>query len=233
MKQLVTEGIVLARTNYQEADRILTVLTPEQGKLRLIAKGVRKPKSKLAGGIELFSINQVTYIQGKSELRTLISARSTKLYNNIVKDINRTMFGYEILKRINRMTDEVVEPEHFILLDTSLQALDDDRVSLEILEAWFDLQLLKLMGQQPNLLTDTSGAKLVSGQNYTFSVDDMTFALADVGPYDERFIKLLRLAFSVDNPQRLLLVKDLSKLSEPVCKLVQLMARQYLPTGAA
>ena len=57
MKQLVTEVIILARTDYGEADRILTVLSPEYGKLRLLAKGVRRVKSKLAGGIELFSVS--------------------------------------------------------------------------------------------------------------------------------------------------------------------------------
>ena len=56
MNQLVTDGIVLSRVNYGEADRIIKLLTPEAGKLSLMARGVRKPKSKLAGGIELFSI---------------------------------------------------------------------------------------------------------------------------------------------------------------------------------
>ncbi|MCA9330182.1 DNA repair protein RecO, partial [Candidatus Saccharibacteria bacterium] len=62
MKQIVTVGIVLARINYGEADRIVTILTPDHGKIRLLARGVRKIKSRLAGGIELFSINDLTYI---------------------------------------------------------------------------------------------------------------------------------------------------------------------------
>ena len=41
MKQLVSQAVVLSRTDYGEADRILTLLTPDQGKLRLLAKGVR------------------------------------------------------------------------------------------------------------------------------------------------------------------------------------------------
>ena len=49
-----TLGYVLRRTNYGEADRILNIITPE-GKISAIAKGVRKEKSKLAGGIEMFS----------------------------------------------------------------------------------------------------------------------------------------------------------------------------------
>ena len=83
MKQLQTEGIVLSRTDYGEADRIINILTPEQGKIALMARGVRKPKSKLAGGIELFSISDISYIKGKGEIGTLISVRLKKHYANI------------------------------------------------------------------------------------------------------------------------------------------------------
>lgn len=62
---IVTSGIVLNRINFGEADRILTVITPDQGKLSLIAKGVRKEKSKLAGGIELFSVSNISFIPPK------------------------------------------------------------------------------------------------------------------------------------------------------------------------
>ena len=54
-KDLRTKAIVLRRTDYGEADRILQLLTPS-GKRSVIARGVRKEKSKLAGGIELFSV---------------------------------------------------------------------------------------------------------------------------------------------------------------------------------
>ena len=57
-KDLRTKAIVLRRTDYGEADRILQLLTPS-GKRSVIARGVRKEKSKLAGGIELFSVSDV------------------------------------------------------------------------------------------------------------------------------------------------------------------------------
>ena len=55
---LRTHAIVLRRTNYGESDRILSLLTPE-GKIAVLARGVRKEKSRLAGGIELFSTDDV------------------------------------------------------------------------------------------------------------------------------------------------------------------------------
>ena len=56
---LRTQAIILRRTNYGESDRILTLLTPE-GKFSVLARGARKEKSRLAGGIELFSVSDVT-----------------------------------------------------------------------------------------------------------------------------------------------------------------------------
>jgi len=115
MKQVVTKGIILARTDFGEADRIITVLTPE-GKVRLMAKGVRRIKSKLAGGIELFSISYITYIPGKGDVSTLISTRLDTYFSTIVSDINRTMFGYDVLKLINRATEDLAGNEYFELL---------------------------------------------------------------------------------------------------------------------
>jgi len=82
MKQLVARAIVLSRTDFGEADRIITLLTPDQGKVRLVARGVRRAKSKIAGGIELFSISDITYMTGKGDLGTLISARLDRHYGN-------------------------------------------------------------------------------------------------------------------------------------------------------
>ena len=70
MKQRKTSAIILRRTNFGEADRILSLLTPE-GKISAIARGVRKQKSKLAGGVEIFALNEVVLIEGKSDIQTI------------------------------------------------------------------------------------------------------------------------------------------------------------------
>jgi DNA repair protein RecO (recombination protein O) len=69
MRQISTEGIILKRINFSEADRILTVLTSNNGQVSMLAKGVRKSKSKLAGGLEIFSVSEINYIDGKSDLK--------------------------------------------------------------------------------------------------------------------------------------------------------------------
>ena len=79
MPDLRTQAIVLRRTNYRESDRILDLLTPE-GKQAVIARGVRKAKSRLAGGIELFTLAEVVIHQGRGDLGTLTSAKMLQFY---------------------------------------------------------------------------------------------------------------------------------------------------------
>ena len=68
-----TLAYVLKRTNYGEADRILNIITPD-GKRAVIAKGVRKEKSKLAGGVEMFSLSELNIHYGKGEFGLVTSA---------------------------------------------------------------------------------------------------------------------------------------------------------------
>ena len=64
-----TLAIVLRRTDFGEADRIVNLLTPG-GKVSAMARGVRKPKSKLAGGIEFFALNEVVLIEDEINLES-------------------------------------------------------------------------------------------------------------------------------------------------------------------
>ena len=198
--QLVTEAIILTRVEYGEADRIITMLTPEQGKLRLIAKGVRRVKSKLAGSIELFSVTNITYIRGRSEIGTLISARLTIHYGHIVQSLDRTMLGYELIKRLNKVTEDEPEPDYFHLLQHAFSALDDPAISTDLIKLWFDAQLLRLGGHMPNLQTEPDGTRLEAGKSYEFSFDDSSFISRPGAPYDTDTIKYLRLVFSGNEP---------------------------------
>lgn len=227
MKQLVTTGIILNRTNFGEADRILTVLTTDQGKLRLIAKGARRVKSKLAGGIEVFSVSDLTFIPGRSGIGTLVSSRLKRHYPSIVQDINCTMLAYELLRRINRATEDGAEGEYFTVLQAALAALGEG-LSSDLVELWFDAQIIKLSGHRPNLTTDNSGAALSPAQSYSFNFQNMAFApTGHQGPYGSAHIKLLRLVFNLSEPLQLKQLKNTQPTLGEVLHL-QRMVQQSL-----
>jgi DNA repair protein RecO len=228
MNQIVTTAIILRRTDFGEADRILTLLTPDHGKLRLMAKGVRRPKSKLAGGIELFSVSKISFIRGRGEIGTLISAQLNTHYGTIVKDINRTMLGYDLIKQLDKTTEDETDADYFELLQQAFVALDTPNIAVELIRMWFGVQLLRLGGHMPNLLTDMSGNKLQPNERYIFVYDDMTMAERPDGPFTADHIKFLRLAFGGAQPKLLSQVQGSEKLIADCIPLVQTMAADYI-----
>ncbi len=223
MNQIVTQGIILARTDYGEADRIITLLTPDRGKLRLMAKGVRRLKSKLAGGIELFSTSEITYMPGRGEIGTLLSTRLVRYYKHIAGDINRTMLGYDLIKQLNKATEDEPEPDYYHLLEQSFAALDDATIDLDLVRAWFTGQLLRLSGHTPNLTHSIDGAKLVADQRYEFSFDDSGFIVRPDGAYGVDDIKFLRLLFAGNSPAVLAKITGASQLAQTSQQLLALL----------
>jgi DNA repair protein RecO (recombination protein O) len=198
MQTFRTEAIILRRTNYGEADRILNLLTPERGKVSAIAKGVRKPRSKLAGGLELFATCDVTVLQGKSDMGTVSSARLIKFYGDILKDYDRMQLAYELVKMINRAAETVSEPEFYYLLRDSLAYLDALSVDYRVVELWFRLRFAAALGVGLNLSMTAGGEKLQADQRYNFDFGDMAFVAHPAGRFTAEHIKLLRLASAKD-----------------------------------
>lgn len=227
MKQIVTKGIVLKRTNFGEADRIITVLTNDQGKIRLVAKGVRRIKSKLAGGIELFSVNDITYMPGKGDLGTLISARLSANYGHIITDVNRTMYTYEVLKLLDRTTEDSSESEYFELLRVTLHAIDQPGLLIDWVRLWLNMHLLIVGGHGPNLQVETSGDDLGEDSRFNFSFEDMAFVLHPAGVFDPRSIKLLRLTGRTASPLPLARVTGGELLLPPLVQLTRTMLVEH------
>ena len=230
MNRIVTKGIVLSRTNFGEADRILTFLTADHGKIRAIAKGVRKQQSKLAGGIEVFSISDLTFLEGRSEINTLMSSRLDKHYANIVKNLERTAAAYELIRLTNKATEDAPEAAYFYLLNSGFIALDDDAIGLGLIQVWFAAQLLKIAGHTPNLRTDQAGKKLQTGKTYEFNFDTMGFqqSRAEHDAFGADQIKFLRLIFSDNQPKALQKVQAADGLAVATAPTVQTMLATHI-----
>lgn len=228
MNHIITTGIILHRTNYGEADRIMTALTADHGKVRFIAKGVRRPKSKLAAGVELFCVSHLSFIAGRSGLSTLTSARLLRQFDHITGDIDRTMYGYEVIKCVATTIEDDAGEDYFDLLSAALEALNDTTLPLAVTSTWFDLRILHLMGRQPNLHTDVQGRALQASERYVFDYDDMSFAASPAGVYGAPLIKLLRLAIAIDTPRLLANVSGLADLLPDAKNLANTMRKHTL-----
>ena len=147
-----TEAIVLRTMDLGEADRVLTVLTPRLGKLRVIAKGVRRPRSRIGGGLQPFSDVQLVLAVG----RTFDVVTSTSLEDphlGLRNDLHSTATAWYVVELADRFCEGAADShEAFRLLAQALSALDAGGVvAREVVARWFELALLDAMGFRPEL----------------------------------------------------------------------------------
>lgn len=227
---LKTKAIILRRTNYGEADRILTILTPDNGQLSVMAKAVWRERSKLAGGIELFAVCELSLVRGaqnKSGMWTLTSSKIITFYDQIMTDFDRLQMGYEILKQVGRLSDVIETPELYSILAQSLAGLNDLQLDLRLIKAWFYLQIAKIKGAELNLLTDRNGMKLVEDATYNYDLGERTLVYVENGPYTTKVIKLLR----VLNGQPLAVTKRLTGITDNEIGQALYLARVAAESG--
>jgi len=222
MKHVTTKAIILRRLNFEEADRILTVITPEHGKVSLFAKGARKHKSRLAGGLELFSVSDIVYIDGKSDLKTIVSTRLDRFFKNVVSSgVQTTMLGYEFLKLVDLNTQDSCDADFYFLIEHALQALDDGE-DITLIKAWFYTQILRLSGRGVNVAEQISGAPFTEGATYAFDIDNMGFIEKTGAPFLPKHIKFLRLLGKVSTPAHILRIENADALARDVVSMLEL-----------
>jgi DNA repair protein RecO (recombination protein O) len=166
-----TDAIILRRTDFGEADRLITVFTPDRGKLRLLAKGVRKTTSRKAGHVELFMLTDLLVAHGHT-WDIISQAQIVEAYRELREDLDKTGHAYYLAELIDRFTEDH-DPnsplfELLVLTLARLSHLDDPFIPLR----YFELHLLSLTGFQPQLhFCVTCGEALEPVTNFFHLVD--------------------------------------------------------------
>lgn len=196
MPDLRTEAIILRRTNYGETDRIINFLTPS-GKISALAKGVRKEKSRLAGGIELFSVSDIVVHQRQNNqgLAILTGAKMLQFYQNIITNLPRLELASSCLKQTDRAAEQADNPEYFTILNQVFKGLNQNYPD-ELVSFWFRLNLARASGEEINLVRDASGTNLHPDETYFWDATESALRPAPNGPISAREIKLARLVLA-------------------------------------
>ncbi len=168
-----TDAIILRRSDFGEADRLLTVFTPQRGKLRLLAKGARKTKSRKAGHIELFTHTTLQAARGRN-LDILTQADTVESYRTLREDLDKISHAYYVVELVDRFTQEG-DPACpiFQLLALMLARLNDGSAAQQYLALrFFELHLLGLTGFQPQLHFCVACNQPVKEEANLFSASD-------------------------------------------------------------
>jgi DNA repair protein RecO (recombination protein O) len=142
-----TEGIIIGRRNFGEADRVLTIFTKHHGKIRVTARGIRRTTSRKRGSLELFSYVRVFIARGKA-LDVLAEVEMKESFGEWRKDLTRVGVAYHLAEVVDRLTAENQENEEIFDL------LVDAYQNLSMLDYWalhpyiqsFKVRLLEELG---------------------------------------------------------------------------------------
>ncbi len=144
----VAKGICLRAWDYSETSQILALLTHETGVVRLIAKGIKRPKSKTGGMIDLLAEGDVVYSQKNVDsLGTLVEFResvSRAALRRNAKSLAAAVYAVELAGEM--LAEHDPHPEVYDLLSGTLRRLEDEHCPTQAVLAWYQWRLLRFVG---------------------------------------------------------------------------------------
>jgi len=203
-----TQGFILKKKDLGEADRIFTIFTRDFGKLEILAKAIRKIGSKLRGGIELFYLSDIEFIQGKTH-KTLTDTILIESFLNLRKDLKRLKIAFDISEMIDSLIrGEEKDEKIWKLLRETFERLN--KIYLSIKECWliyyyFLWNFLSILGYKPQLNFCSICQKKLVPQDLYFSFQEggvicanCSKKLKEKKKISPEAVKILRLVFGKD-----------------------------------
>ncbi len=188
MRSIKTNGIVIAENSLGDSDKILTILTPNLGKISCVAKGAKRPKSLLMAGSQLLCFGE--YVLHKSnDIYNIQSCDPIEVFYNIRTDLDKLNYVSTITKIISDVTTENQNNYNILKLYlNTLYIISESDKNLDFIISVFKMRLLKILGYAPNINECVScGEK----DNLTeFSIKDDGFKCPNCSKQDKSSIKL-------------------------------------------
>jgi len=169
-----SQGFVIKKIDRGEANQLFAIYTKEFGKLEILGKAIRKIKSKLRSGIELFYLSEIEFIQGKTS-KTLTDAILIESFTGIRKNLKKLAIAHKISENLDDLV-KGQEPDKAIwqLLVETFENLDKPKIKNlkpEIIYYYFLWNLFSILGYQPELYCCARCQKKLVPSIFYFSLD--------------------------------------------------------------
>jgi DNA repair protein RecO (recombination protein O) len=149
-RRYTTEAIVLTRFDLGEADRVLTLITPSSGKLKAIAKGIRRPTSRLGGSLEPFAELTISMARGRTfDVVTQVSVGHAWL--RLRDSLESTATAWYLAELADRSLEERHPAEPLYALLRRAYELLDAEMEPGRVARWYEMHLLDELGQRPEV----------------------------------------------------------------------------------
>jgi DNA repair protein RecO (recombination protein O) len=146
----VTDAIVLTRFNYGEADRIMTLFTPAYGKLKAIAKGVRRTKSRLGGSLEPLAELRVALARGRT-FDVVTQVQVSHAWLRLRDSLESTATAWYLAELADRSIEERHEAEGLYALLRHAYELLDAGMAPGRVARWYEMHLADELGVRPEV----------------------------------------------------------------------------------
>lgn len=151
MAVIKTKGIIIKRVNLGEADKILTILTADRGKIRVVARGVRRSNAKLSGFLELFRYNEYLLAEGRN-LDVVTGAETIESFRQIGLNLRKIGVAYYVAEIIDRLVEETQEADQvFSLVYSVFKEINSAKLPLDFIKSFFEFNILSVLGFKPEL----------------------------------------------------------------------------------
>lgn len=146
---LVTRGIVLRETETKETDKILTLLTPDHGKISVIARGARRKNCRFTAASQALAFSEWT-LYHKGDWYYANEGETLELFSGLRQDLSRLSLGFYLTELTEAVTlEEVPAAELLSHLLNGLYVLSQLRKPEALVKAAFEFRLLCLAGYEP------------------------------------------------------------------------------------
>lgn len=155
MGTIKTKGIIIQENNMGDYDKMLTMLTPGNGKISCVAKGARRPKSALLAGTQFLCFGDYMLYEGTSTYH-MNSCETIEVFYNLRIDLDKLNYAVEMSKLVYSVTNENENSFEILqLFLNSLYTLSETDKNIDLILAIFKLRLASIIGFRP----DVSGCK--------------------------------------------------------------------------
>ncbi|MFH0905669.1 MAG: DNA repair protein RecO [bacterium] len=165
-----TSGIIIRKLNFGEADKLLTILTRDRGKIRVVAKGVRRPRAKLVGFADMFCYNELMLAEGRN-LDIVTAASTIERFVGNDTPLERIGLMYYLCELADKLIEETQEvPGSFELLREMLHYIKNHDTNSGVVKSYFEMKMLLMLGYSPELYKcATDDSPLAPGDDLSFS----------------------------------------------------------------
>jgi DNA repair protein RecO (recombination protein O) len=169
-RTLRVEAVVLRHTDWGEADRLLGLYTRELGKIRTVAKGVRKPRSRKAGHLEPFTQVSLLLARGR-ELFIITQAETVNAHAHLREDLLLVGYAAYVVELLDRFTYEEGENRALYRLLTDTLARLSEQSNPTFVVRYYEIRLLDLLGFRPQLFTCARCEAEIKPEDQYFSAE--------------------------------------------------------------